>query len=1240
MESILEELCIHNLTVTSYHCSSLPEYAPLSNGDHRCFPVDPDSCARSLQTRLVVSSNGRGIVCQRQILFHSLVAQRKKLYCAWRFDASTIASLQCGVSDLADALDTSGSVTTWPIDAVASAVRSFCEQQRIRTRCVALVLDHATPQALSWFLDHVCPAWGTLVYVLPSPTDASRVRTLLADKIPHTETLPVVTLESSNEPLPHGVDADFTEIQNTRCMQYWVPHLAASVLRVDVASIDDSYLRKYFKATGYRPVMLRMFCEVMRRSGRDSYEAYHVAVKEGDEVLSMEGTLDVQIQRLWTLLATTATASSPSAAAKLEDDLLAITVLPYCFPAYLLSDAGVRLLDNCGVASLERRKNASSALTVVHMCTWISDALYRVTTTDQRQKGIKRALQRFQELDELVAASGLGDCATFRLHDQISLGGHRTSNPASTKAVHAQHRDVVSIHIDGGVFATPATSMTPRTARGYDTTGVAESWLRHRSYVTHFTTAIVIRNRWFFPEFPDALPAQSCPPIQRLFEELVFGIPPLPEDESTWTTTLASLFLQYAEHYRNKSDSLNAAAASERALCIYLYFIDTAASAATAKYALHLSKGPDQEKDARRRSVPSMLGRRASSHRSADSGTEGELRSVQSGIGQSFVRKMSRLTQMTHESAQTSGTELGPDTQQAYAHTFALLLLGVEGLYRRIAADYATANITGIACPLLDRGIASLELLNMNRRDTPARAITHFRRGQKELLLSRLEKRRGEVIQHAPEAQQDEGDLKLKALVRADVEERHHLRNASDQMKECLQVLRMNQCHKLLSSVIEECHSVIALHYLSEVNDKDAADSAQRAVETSDITAEVATDSQTSKTSHAPSLHRRLPESVKWARKNIRAFLRAIAANDYALVNEMLDRSPHIACLGVVGDADPENVDAPLIVCAACGSLTDDVLRVSFPEPTLEPHLQLFTTLSKSDIAAHHGNSWNKSPVPYQLPLLVLLLTMSRTNETLMAEGGILFRRLMESCMLNPLCCSPHDMKSALHIATDRSLGDVAQYLLQHPAVDPLVGAPYVLSVERVGLRTMPDVKQLPCALTCPLMYACEKPDQDCTMLLTLLMGSKDPEFTFNATQYTIMERVVREQNSFELMRRLIGHTGPFARHAQALLVSPKLCSETREAVGQQCKKETVLWGLANVQDPNVLLGLCSVVAMWGEDGATRLLDLVVSLLSKQDWTLGSEIMRRFPDCVPEEKIPYDLQRELKRWNMNHDLSG
>lgn len=1226
MEHILEELCIHNIAMTSNHCTSLPEYRSHPNGDQQYFNVDPDACARTARVNVLATPAShleRGVLCQRQTLFHSLLAQRKRLYCVWRIDASSITTVQRSLADLTDALDQSGSVTSWGPDIVVDCVRSFCEQQRIRTRCVVLILDHATPAATAWFLDHACPAWGTVVYVIPTSTDASRVTELLRGKVPATESMAPLILRAANDEVPNLPDDDVAEIHSRRCSLHWIPYLATSVLNVDAATIDDSYLRKYFKACGCRPLLLRTLVEVMRRTCRDSYEAFHAVVKEQDHLLSPADIVDAHVQRLWTLLSDSSSAGSPLSATRFEDDLVALSVLPLCFPAYVLSDACVRLLESCGIISVERQRNRPQALAIVHMCSWVSESLVRVMTPEQQKRGCLRVLARLSELDALAANSGIGDCATFRLHDQLSLGGHRTSHSAAAKPANV-HREVVT----DNAFATPATSMTPRTARSYDASGTPESWLRHRDRVVPFVVDVIVRNRWFFPEFPDTPASIPFPPIRRPFEELVFGIPPLPEDEATWTTTLASLFLQYADCFRGKGDHLNAAAASERALCVYLHFVDIAATAATAKYAVHLSKGPDHEKESRRRSVPSMLGRRASSRHSADSGTEGELRSVQSGMmGQSFVRKMSRLTQMTQESSQN---DVGPDSQQAYAHTFSMLLLGVESLYRRIAGDYAAANVTGIACPLLDRGIATLELLNMNRRDTPARAMTHFRRGQKELLLSRLEKRRGEVIQHAPEAQQDEGDLKLKALVKADVEERHHLRCASDQMKECLQVLRMNQAPKLLAGVIEECNAVIARHFLSEVSDKDAAESAQRAVETASMEDDAYDNRRRRSNTESATA-----EAIHWGRTNLAAFLHAITVNDYALANEMMDRSPYLACLvGVKG-----MLDQPLVVCAGCGDLTDDVLRMSFPEPTLSKQLHLFTNFSDAEIAGHHGNNWSKRHQEYQIPLLVLLLTMSRTDETLMAEGGILFRRFMESCSLNPLCCSPHDMKSALHIATDRSLGDVAQYLLQHPAVDPLVGAPFVLAVERVGLRTVPDVKQLQCPMPCPLMYACEA-TEDCTMLMTLLLGSKDPEFTFIATQYSIVERLAREQESFSLLNRLIGPSSVFSHHAQALLVSPKLCSETREAVGLQCTKESVLWGLTNVQDPNVLLGLCAVVGRWGSDGAARLLELILSLLGKRDWILASEIMRRFPTCCPEEKIPYELQRELKRWMATQDLSG
>jgi hypothetical protein len=151
-------------------------------------------------------------------------------------------------------------------------------------------------------------------------------------------------------------------------------------------------------------------------------------------------------------------------------------------------------------------------------------------------------------------------------------------------------------------------------------------------------------------------------------------------------------------------------------------------------------------------------------------------------------------------------------------------------------------------------------------------------------------------------------------------------------------------------------------------------------------------------------------------------------------------------------------------------------------------------------------------------------------------------------------------------------------------------------------------------------------------MLIVLLLGSKDPHFTFHAAKIHIIEQLAMGRESEKFLTSLLGEGAPFADQLQSLLLSKDICSETREILAKLCPRSLVRWGLENLHDPYVELCLCAAVAAWGAEGIPVLWGVLMHHLEKEDWTFSEELLRRFPSQCPEEKIPYDIQRALKKW--------
>lgn len=1336
-ENPLAQVTVHNIPTLPHAVYTLPEFQLTVDKKDKFFHVEPDNCSRSTQILILPTAqqSGRGRYGLHTQLLHALDRQKEKFYVAWWWDASSAQSLDASLLELCDALDPSGCVSEWGADEGSSLIKTFSEQQRVRGRCCVFVLDAATTDSLWYFVKKQCPVWGAFVIVLPHCSQLalcdpkSEPVSAIRSIIPSLTIAELPQIQCSD---PYATDSGIVDARLLECL---LPVTAASVFESGMQAIpDESYILKFWRLTAQRPLLLRLIVRVMSIMKQDSYEVwkdfekYCAKITENSTCLkSFDGEEEVQ--------AAAVLRQYFDALAHVNDcahqHFLSLGVLSSlgCIPEVMVVEDLRHILIESGLA-LFIAGSAKTGCSLLSVSSWAIVAFAKTMTDKETQIGVRLLLERVKVLEANVLASGrpYGDALYYRLHDQMSLGVKRvlcggiTQLPIVGATVHVD----AEVERAAGDMSPTSTIASPnnmskvpsmyRPASYFSVT--PQQWLRCRGRIISFLLALIHRSRLYFPD--ELLPIEA-PSIKRPFSELSFGLPPLPDDETTWTAELGNLFRKYAAAYRHDNDFVNAAAASERALCVYLHFLDVACTAATAKFAALISpKMPSNaEQLLRRRSTAMQSFSRRGSRRSIDASKDDDVKSNATSGSQTLMRKMSRLTQMTHESNQSSrggkDDELGLVDDQAYAHIFSLLMLAIEKCYTDIAREYSKANVPGIALPLLDRGIATLELLNRERRDTPARAMTFFRKGEKEALLSDMERRRAQTIKQAPELDEDEaGDSRLKALVRADVNERHHLRFASNEMKECLQVLEITHNTVLTAPMAATCHEIIARHYLSDVGDKEAAMHGEKALSASLTAAVLAENSFTTVASGALRMVEQSPlvdikalrDEVRWAFANAKTFIRAIELNDYITANELLDRSQFLAIIAVVDDcfipvngkaahhaassrnsshhssvqraATPTRSEPPLalsstlkptpfgsiVFCDGCGDLSATLGKYTFPQPRLSPHLHLWTNFSESQIAGHHGQDWTNTARAYKLPLLTLIRQHVRTDEVASVDATMLLRRLVEECHVNPLSCSPHDMKTALHVAVECGHADVVQYLLNHQLVDPMIAAPFILRSERKGLSTVPIVSRIPCPLPCPLLFC---PESDNALLMVLLLGSKDPQFVFKATKVFLLERFAADRNRQALLGYLFDDSsslygssfgkddddkrGLFAPQLQALIASPELCSETREALVAFAPRSTVLWGLRAIEDPHILLAFCDMADKFDERDALwallmRCLDgdrLVVPtmpdvqgsvILASQNWTMAHKLLTRFPRLLPQAKLGYDMQRLYKKWKL------
>lgn len=752
-------------------------------------------------------------------------------------------------------------------------------------------------------------------------------------------------------------------------------------------------------------------------------------------------------------------------------------------------------------------------------------------------------------------------------------------------------------------------------------------WLRWGPVILH-AAATVIRTLRLFVEIPALYP----PRITRPFRNLT-GVPALPASDALLTPQLAQLFRLYARAHAAANDCISAASAMERALCIYIGLFEAQAEHATSTFAELL----------RTNVLSSEMTRGASMRKS-------------SMVGGGQQRRQSAAAVLRPGGGVGGAVDGAP-----FGHVFSLISLVIEDCYHEAALLYIHAGMAGVAESMVQRGASILELLHNNRRDTPARAVGHARRAEVLLALGDMEEKRGSVIKHAEYLDEDTSEMKLKERVRADVEARTYFRSAAAEASEALAALGRYHGDYLVSTMASMCDAITARQQLSDYNVPQGLEGAEKALLDTKV-----------KIEREPAL--RVPELdrlrhggrstsgggvggsdmpmatvVQWAHQTSACFIRAIQLGEYSYAHELLDRCPLLAVLGCLapsvrgGAPDAVPVGSLLQAIVVESEAADLLSDCTYPTPRPSEHLGLRTTFSDYEVASHHGRCWKTAPRMYCLPAHELLLQCAPEDEA----AGMLLRRLLH-LGYNQRCCSPHDMRTLLHIAVDRNLHAVAQSLLRHPTGNVLYTAPHCLASQRIGLSTVPTVSKV--ANTVPAaLFACRGNPQ---LLLALLFEGANPPAAFEAGRVFICEQLSNEKDRGMLMRLVLGKGAPFEATVPLLLDEPALSTEAKEEVTKLCsfrQVETALLKRGALvpsgfdADPYITLMLCdrAVHAAPSVDDATRVLVEVATKVIRcptldaksncGSYAVLLKLLRKHPQLLSEATLYWDDVKTLEK---------
>lgn len=782
---------------------------------------------------------------------------------------------------------------------------------------------------------------------------------------------------------------------------------------------------------------------------------------------------------------------------------------------------------------------------------------------------------------------------------------------------------------NGGNFMfTSSAQSTASVTSTHD----AATWARWKAYVVATLTNWSWKNRIGLP--PGSL---IDLPNVRTFND-VTNLPSLPEDDSQFTVELAALYRAYALVYLQREEPLTAAAALERALCIYMHSFSKVSTEMDKRY--NTSSGPVRANN------------RTGSPSDASLGTSSFSNNKKSLTSVASMRMMASFRK-PHTTNVESGLQ---------SFLYGMLLLLIEKTYRDIAYCYCAGRMEGLAEPFVERSASVLQVMNGGRRDTPARSMSLVEIANIKMKLSEMESRRRDVVQNNCD-EIDEHNIKndraLTEVVKAEVNETQYALAARSSAEEALRALSVTD-PALTGTIAGKLHEWVAIGHMYTQEDKKALDQAILARDEIvqcqrssgiDIGSLPSVFGEPAGRAKPPTLVQRQQE-INWVKDQLPNFYTALASKHYNVVNDLLDRSMLFAFLGYVPiapdvmivcesaktkvvDDSTENDDkaaslaasspadgvsmpsSPSTVVAAPLTITDEIARLEMPPPVAHPNLELRTCFTPLELARHYGGDWRKKPVRYCLPIHELLLHMDAEDKKALQ----LLSRLL-STRTSLKSASPHDLRTPLHIAIDRDLMVATLLLLKEGHADPTHVPATTLRSTRNGLSTCATIEPIPNTKVVSPIASCKSND---TLLLLLATECDDAYTVFTQNLGTIIERLAASDHRQQYLTKLFSageeedeeeeqnvcdnntiENYPHYHHQQkdsgekgkfqSLLVpliaeTGLLSSEAREELAGICPPASLGKALmASCHDPFVVIRLCEkLIQLEDEDGCLNL---------------------------------------------------
>ena len=539
-----------------------------------------------------------------------------------------------------------------------------------------------------------------------------------------------------------------------------------------------------------------------------------------------------------------------------------------------------------------------------------------------------------------------------------------------------------------------------------------------------------------------------------------------------------------------------------------------------------------------------------------------------------------------------------------FEHGSELLVCSINNLYVEISSLLVNGNLAGLAVQYVERAEAMLKVLAGTRRDTPARALHHLLSGWKGVQLSKNEATRAEACRRTSSLNSDASDMLLKTIVKAEVEQGQYLRKGRYEYQEAIDALSGTPA-ALVGSEVADAHETISQSMTTEHNDREAWRHAAVALE-AEQTCVRKDQTSVSRPPHRSRLTER--DEIVWARANIERMVKKIRLRQYDEVNTLLDKCPMLAVTGFIEGSD----DA--VIYSDSREWKEMITSNSFPSPKAFDHLAVLTCFADLQVAKHHGLDWEKKSTPYVFAAHALLESME-DSDTKAAE--LLSRLLLLG--MNPNTCSPHDMKSLLHIAVERELAVAAGALIRHKDVVVDATAEYRLSAIRKGLSTVAKVSQVPNNIKPPFTCC-----QSRGLLMQLLLECSNPEQTFKNSQAFIVEMLSIEDDGIEhsdncddedfpqtKLAQLFGPYAPFHDEVPAVCADRSISSESRERVAWYCSQRSALSVLKSIDDAPTILVLMTIVRR-KNDSPDLLISVVTHFIRSKHVHIAASLMERF----------------------------